>query len=334
MFTPGALPGALRFGGCARSAAADCTPRRLALHRFSGQALQCAPQAKEVPLFMIEYGMPTLMEYRDIEGCARLCSELGLNFVEINMNLPQYQPSRLSLDKLEQLSEQYGIYYTLHLDENLNVADFNRRVAAAYCATVADAIRMARRLHMPVINMHMAKGVYFTMPERKVYLFDEYNSLYMTALSEFRDECTRLIGQDDIALCVENTDGFADFQLRALDMLLDSPAFALTLDTGHDYAAGGVDLPAILARSDRLRHMHVHDAAEQRSHLALGAGKLDLDDKLKLARKFNCRAVIETKTAAALRQSVRWLAEQGRIAPRSASRGDSAASAGGAAISI
>ena len=118
----------------------------------------------------------------------------------------------------------------IYLDENLNVADFNRRVAAAYCATVADSIRLARRLNAPVINMHMAKGVFFKLPERRVYLFDEYNARYMDALREFRDECTKLIGADDITICVENTDGYADFQLRALDMLLDSPVFGLTLD--------------------------------------------------------------------------------------------------------
>lgn len=256
---------------------------------------------------MIEYGMPTLLEFNDIEECAQLCAELGLRFIEINMNLPQYQPDRLPQDKLALVAQQYGIYYTIHLDENLNVADFNRRVAAAYCATVADSIRLARRLNAPVINMHMAKGVFFKLPERRVYLFDEYNARYMDALREFRDECTKLIGADDITICVENTDGYADFQLRALDMLLDSPVFGLTLDIGHDHTAGGVDLPAILARVDRLRHMHLHDADQQHDHLVLGAGNMDLDDRLRLAREQNSRAVIETKTAVALRQSVKWL---------------------------
>lgn len=264
---------------------------------------------------MIEYGMPTLLELSDIDECAQLCAELGLSFIELNLNLPQYQPDRLSQDKLSLVARQYGIYYTIHLDENLNPTDFNRRVAAAYCATVADSIRLARRLGAPIINMHLNKGVYFKLPERRVYLFDEYNARYMDALREFRDECTRLIGEDDITICVENTDGYADFQLRALDMLLDSPAFGLTLDIGHDHAAGGGDLPAILARSDRLRHMHIHDAAQERNHLVLGTGKLDLDDRLKLARTLGCRAVIETKTAPALRQSVKWLTEQGWFTP-------------------
>lgn len=37
---------------------------------------------------MIDIGMPTLIELPEIEDCAALCSKLGLQFVELNMNLP------------------------------------------------------------------------------------------------------------------------------------------------------------------------------------------------------------------------------------------------------
>jgi sugar phosphate isomerase/epimerase len=35
--------------------------------------------------------MPTLIECKDIEKNIELCNELGLDFIEINMNLPQFQ---------------------------------------------------------------------------------------------------------------------------------------------------------------------------------------------------------------------------------------------------
>lgn len=37
---------------------------------------------------MLEIGMPTLIELPDIDASANLCHELGLQFVELNMNLP------------------------------------------------------------------------------------------------------------------------------------------------------------------------------------------------------------------------------------------------------
>ena len=40
---------------------------------------------------MLQFGMPTLIELDDLEDAMKLCNELGLSFVELNMNLPQYQ---------------------------------------------------------------------------------------------------------------------------------------------------------------------------------------------------------------------------------------------------
>lgn len=93
---------------------------------------------------MLELGMPTLIERPEPEDCARLCRELGLQFVELNMNLPLYQPDRMDIAKLEAVSRQYGIYYTIHLDENLDVGDFNPYVAQAYARTVRETIAIAK----------------------------------------------------------------------------------------------------------------------------------------------------------------------------------------------
>ena len=111
---------------------------------------------------------------RQIEDCAALCSKLGLQFVELNMNLPQYQTVSLDTNRLEAVAKRYGIYFTIHLDENLNVSDFNPFVAQAYTRTVLETIRIARRLNIPVLNMHLSEGVYFTLPDRKIFLYEQY----------------------------------------------------------------------------------------------------------------------------------------------------------------
>ena len=74
----------------------------------------------------MEFGMPTLIENRTLDENIALCKQLGLSFVELNMNFPEYQ-----IDKIEDVdwfckrADEAGIYYTIHLDENLNIADFN-----------------------------------------------------------------------------------------------------------------------------------------------------------------------------------------------------------------
>ena len=49
---------------------------------------------------MLEFGMPTLIELPGAEDCARLCGELGLQFVELNMNMPHYQVNVINVEEL------------------------------------------------------------------------------------------------------------------------------------------------------------------------------------------------------------------------------------------
>lgn len=259
---------------------------------------------------MLHFGMPTLIENRTPADCAALCGQLGLSFVELNMNLPDYQLHTMDVDKLRALGEEHGLYYTIHLDENFNPCDFNPAVAQAYLDTAAGTVAMAARLGAPVVNMHLSRGVYFTLPGERVYLYHRYREDYLRGICVFRDTIGPAAEAAGVTVCVENSDGYTDFQLEALDLMLEHSAFALTFDVGHDHAIGGADRPLIMEREQRLRHMHLHDAAEGKNHLALGTGRLDADDCLALARRHDCRVVVETKTVEGLRQSVEWLRQK------------------------
>ena len=255
------------------------------------------------------FGMPTLLECETIEENLALCRELGLDFIELNMNLPQYQTQALrdDLEKYRRLATETGVFFTLHLDENLNFADINPLVREAYLQTTAEAIRLAKELHIPVINLHMPRGVYFTLPEKKVYLLESYAAFFAEAVRDFRGLCEREIGDAPIKICIENTDGYKEFQKEAIETLLGSPCFALTWDIGHSHAADDVDESFLLRHRERLAHFHLHDAQGKSNHLTLGTGEIDLAARLQIAGVNNCRCVIETKTAVALWRSVAWL---------------------------
>ncbi len=274
---------------------------------------------------MLQFGMPTLIENRTLEDNAALCGSLGLRFIELNMNFPEYQTDGLEdTDRLIRTAEAYGLYYTIHLDENLNIADFNRLVTDAYLETVRRSIETAKRLlclrdrygdaSQPLtLNMHMHHGIFITLPDRKVQMYDRDNDVYMEAFARFRSLCEEWIGGSDIRIAVENTDGFRGYEQKAIEFLLESPKFGLTWDIGHSKAVGEKDVPFILAHRDRLIHFHIHDGTETppRNHLALGDGGIDLKDRLALAAQRNARCVLETKTIEALKRSVGWLRENG-----------------------
>ena len=270
---------------------------------------------------MMQFGMPTLIENKTLEDNINLCSSLGLNFIELNMNFPEYQVDLLEeTDRLIEFADKAGIYYTIHLDENLNIADFNRLVSDAYLETVRRSIEVTKAL-LPLrdsygdasqpltLNMHMHHGIYITLPDRKVQMYDRDFDTYMKSFSVFREKCEEWIGDSDIMIAVENTDGFREYEKKAIEFLLESQKFGLTWDIGHSKATGEKDVPFIMSHKDHLIHFHIHDGSEvpPRNHLALGDGEIDLKERLSLAEQRNARCVLETKTIEALKKSVLWL---------------------------
>ncbi len=274
---------------------------------------------------MIRFGMPTLVENKTLEENAALCESLGLKFIELNMNFPEYQIECLEqTDTLLRIAERAGIYYTVHLDENLNIADFNSLVTGAYLETVRRCVEVAKKLEYlrdrygdssrPLtLNMHMNHGIYITLPNQKVRMYERDFDTYMKSFADFRSYCEEWIGDSSIMIAVENTDGFFDYEKKAVEYLLESPNFGLTWDIGHSKASGEKDVPFILKHKERLIHFHIHDGSEAppRNHLALGSGEIDILSRLKLAEENNAGCVLETKTVEALRQSVKWLKENG-----------------------
>jgi len=254
---------------------------------------------------MAGYGIPTLIELNTVEEHCALCARLGLDFVELNTNFPAQQLHLLCADRLRQLAQRYGIFYTIHLNDEMPVADFNPTVSRGYTDAVLEAIAFAKQIGAKVLNMHISEGAHYTRPDGIVYFYEAYRSDYLARMRAFRDACTDAIGSSGIRICMENSKAYLPFQKAALEVLLESPAFALTLDIGHNYCSGFADEQWILQRSDRLAHMHIHDAKNGRQdHLPLGQGELDIRKYLTLAKELNCTAVIEVKTADGLIQSV------------------------------
>lgn len=270
---------------------------------------------------MSDFGMPTLVENKTLEDNISLCRELGLSFIELNMNFPEYQ-----IDKLEDTDSFYskadaaGIYYTIHLDETLNIADFNPLVRDAYLETVRRTVEVAKYFaklkdrhgdsRQPLtINMHMNHGIYVTLPDRKVQMYERCFDTYIAAFRSFVSCCEQWIGDSDIKIAVENTDGFRKYEKRAIECMLESDCFVLTWDIGHSKATNEVDVPFILSHRDKLKHFHIHDGTENppKNHLALGDGEIDLAERLRIAGGSNARCVLETKTVVALKRSVEWL---------------------------
>ena len=252
------------------------------------------------------FGMPSMIELNSVEESVSLCRELGLSFLELNTNFPSQQIHNLDPMALNKLAQDAGIFYTIHLNDELYVADFNPHVSRGYCNAVLETIDFAKKIGARVLNMHLSGGAFYTMPDRKIRFYEAFADDYLQGMKQFRDLCTDAIGDAPIRICVENTNGYLPFQKEVLEMLLESPVFGLTLDIGHNCCSGNMDEPWILSHADRLVHLHLHDVQDgKKDHLPFGTGNLALEPYLALSE--NRTAVVEVKTIAGLRQSVEAL---------------------------
>ena len=247
----------------------------------------------------IDLGMPSLLELPSLGANLRLCKERRLDFVELNMNLPWAQAL-----SARDLQKRDGIYCTVHLDENANPADFDRDIARAWTNSILRCIRLAKDAGVPVLTMHIPQGVYFTMPQGKVYLADEYWPQFSSALSRFRDSCAREIGPDGPVIALENTrwPGMAHLE-DAAALLLQAPCFALCYDSGHDRKQAA--LPFYEEHAGRWTHMHLHDADAMGDHKPLGEGNMNWQQALSAAQNGAVRRIVlEVKTQQGLCASI------------------------------
>ena len=256
----------------------------------------------------MEFGMPTLLELDDLESNVALAQRLGLSFVEINCNVPPFQASTLDPNTLRALSAQTGIRFTFHLDEYMSITDPNPKIAQAYLDSVLESIAFAKAANITTMTMHLIPGVVFTLPHKKVYVYEKYPEYYLERMRHFRDEVTQAIGDSAVRLNIENVNGFADYMRMGLSELLKSPVFGLTYDCGHNHRYHRVDWDFLKNNARRITHMHIHDCRGQQDHLPFGEGDIDLRAELAFAAPTCLRAVIEVKTQASLESAVERLA--------------------------
>ena len=259
------------------------------------------------------YGLPFLLETPDVASSIALCVRENLRFVELNSNFPQCRPDILKGMPLRDMAAEQGVFFTLHLDDRFDPFDFNPLVREAYIQTMLDAIGLAGEAGMPIINIHIPRGNIVTLPEGKHYIYQEFHAQYVQAVLLFRERCQAAIAGSGVRIAIENSDSWEPYEHAAIEMLLESPVFGLCLDIGHDHAAGNRDLPFFAEHQDRLIHMHANDGWGQTNHQALGTGEIPLNERLAMAKKAGATVVLETKTIAALNQSVRYLRDQGML---------------------
>ncbi|MDA3834996.1 MAG: hypothetical protein PF495_16540 [Spirochaetales bacterium] len=264
------------------------------------------------PLKTKQFGIPTLMEAESIDQMIDLCLEIGAGFIELNTNFPLYlQHNLIETDALNKLAEK-GLSCSIHLPEMLDLGSFQpelRLGALGMLGHLVDIVPPETRF-----IAHMNTGIPVSLPDRKVFLYDYWNKVFLEALRKSAYECSRILERKSCCLCMENIGNFSLKHIQdGLKVLLEQESIGLIWDVGHDTTAGITDTPFFLEHIEKVAELHVHDSLRGNDHLPLFTGKTDILQALSLASQRKLPVVVEVKTAEGLKRSFITLSEKGLV---------------------
>jgi len=259
---------------------------------------------------MVSFGMPTLLEFSTLQQNIDLCVELKLNFIEINMCFPYLSSKALHKIDLNEFASKNNIYFNFHLPEEIDFGFFNEEMRIASIQLVENILKRQDKKVIKLLNMHLNKGTYVTLPNEKVYLYEEEYDIYTENVIKAVEYLSPELVANNIILCFENTENFSNIKTQMLlKKLLNYKNIGITWDFGHDASAMYSDKPFILNNITALKHTHLHDFNKQtgNNHQELYSGNLDIQESLKIIMDNNLSCVIETKNTKTLTNSVKKL---------------------------
>lgn len=262
---------------------------------------------------MSVFGIPVLIGFHELRPNLELCRELGLDFVELNINLPYSFPENMSSHEVRTAVKE-GMRFSMHLHDELDLGSLQPSVRQGHLERCEEALRWGSRHGAFLINLHLNPGVYFTLPDRKVWVYERYLDEYIESLNGSFGRLSSLADSLGIRICVENTGHFSlPFMRKAAESILDLPSVGLCWDIGHDGRSGLKEEDFMLSHLDRVWHMHFHDWDGKSDHQIPYTGDLDCDRYLRFARENGMSVLVEVKTEGSVRSAVKAMRERGCI---------------------
>jgi sugar phosphate isomerase/epimerase len=253
----------------------------------------------------LKLGMPTLIEMPDIDETIELCKQLRLDFIELNMNMPEFCPESLPAGYLREMARKAGISFTVHMPDDTDLASFHDPIREGHMKRFGETALWAAEAGAKLINLHLSPGIYFTLPDRRVWIYERYYDKFLRNLLEAYGKVLAYASDFGLTVCTENVSNFQlPFVARAIDDLCAAfPQFRLTWDLGHDAKTRFQETPVLLRHRDRVAHLHLHDYNGRSDHQVPFTGQIDIMAALRFAAERKATVLIETKTREALARS-------------------------------
>jgi sugar phosphate isomerase/epimerase len=252
----------------------------------------------------MKLGMPILFEYETIEENLKLATELGLDFVELNLNF-SYCRKEMEEGKIPELLKKYPLQITLHFYDEADLGSYPE-VVEGYLKLLERYASLGEG-YVRMMNFHNNGGPLVTISGKRNYVYEKEYGSYIKRLIPAYTKAKEICEKRGIKLVIENTDTCPGATFLK-DVYRDemNAGFHFNFDIGHDTVMG--DWLYELSKKLPLKfdEFHIHDSDGKRNHLALGEGTLG--EKLKefkeMAKKNDAYVLLEVKSKEDLRKSV------------------------------
>lgn len=242
-------------------------------------------------------GMPILYEYNSLEENIKLAKNLGLDFVELNLNF-DYCRQEMEQGIAAELLKKYELMGTLHFYDEADFATYPE-IVKAYFGLLKKYIKLGKN-YLKNINIHLNVGPIVTIAGVKNYLYEKEYDTYIERLTKNLKKVETYCKKYNIQMVLENVVA-PKFIVRTFSDLAKK-GFVFNYDAGHDnnddYHIRDIHENLIF------KEMHIHDGNGKTCHLAIGDGEMDIKYFKDIAIKNDAFVVIEVKSSKDLIKSI------------------------------
>lgn len=248
----------------------------------------------------MKLGMPQLYEFDTIEENLILAKELGLDFIELNLNFG-YCRNGMEAKTVAELLKKYNIEATLHFYDEADFGSYDE-VVTAYLTLLKRYATLGKG-YIKQINVHNIPGPVVTISGVKNYIYEkEYDAYIKRLIANFK-KAEEICKENGINMVIENTDNIPEYMKRTYKDLHKN-GFRFCYDIGHDSLSYDIIYTINNELNLPFDEFHIHDGTRKKCHLTLGEGEIDIKKFKNLAIKNNAYVVLEVKQKSDLIASV------------------------------
>lgn len=244
--------------------------------------------------------MPILVEFHSLSENIDLCKKLNLDFIELNLDIPYCFIDRLDTNSLKNNN------FTIHLSEKFDVGELNNSLRNFYLNEIEKIISFGIKYNIFKYNLHLDPGIHFSLPNKKIFIYEEYIDDYLRAYEDSCNILSKLANKYNATILFENVK-VESYTLKVIDIIAKYDNLFFTLDLGHNIRYGNLAKEKFLEYSNKIKHIHLHDFNGSKDHQELFTGLLNVKEELNFCKQHNLDVLIEVKRKEELINSVNKL---------------------------